>query len=234
MKCPCLNNQIKKKYASDGIWRWTSRAPACELVISLGTIELSSKWPAQAQLLKQLNSKLRIFIGSCCPVWHKKWNLEWIKNEMCIKTGLTTEKEYDHIFTSLCHFWEGLHNEIANTKKALWKATWVWFPISLPTVSLFSSEALRNCVWLPTASDLVRLKSFFKQQSAFRDLVEGDMMLGRTTKLRQRNVFPTRDQMLEVPWGAGLWHSYIIADSFSKLGVGWVPLDSLAQTSSAK
>jgi len=50
-------------------------------------------------------------------------------------------------------------------------------------------------------SDLVRLKSFFKQQSAFKDLVEQGMMLGRTAKLRQRNVFQTEELTLEIPWG---------------------------------
>lgn len=47
----------------------------------------------------------------------------------------------------------------------------------------------------------MRLKSFFKQQAAFKDLVEGEMMLGRTAKLRQRNVFQTGERMLEIPWG---------------------------------
>lgn len=76
--------------------KWTSSAPACEVVISysLGTIELSSKWPVQALLLKWLNGKLTIFIGSCYPVCHKKWNVEWInivwKWSLLLKSSMIT------------------------------------------------------------------------------------------------------------------------------------------------
>lgn len=154
-------------------------------------------------------------------------------NQYGMKTGLIAEEQCDHIFTSLGDFWKRLHSKVANTKKAPRKATWVWFPISLPTVSSFTSEALHDCVWLPTAPDLVRLKSFFKQHSALKDLVEGEMMLSRTTKLRQRNVFQTGEHMLEFPWRPALWHSYTTADNFPKLWVGWVSPASLAQTNCA-
>lgn len=72
--------------------KWTSRGPACELVISysLGTTELSSKWPGQALLLKWWNSKLTIFIGSCYLVRHKKWNVKQIS--VVWKQGFMTEE----------------------------------------------------------------------------------------------------------------------------------------------
>lgn len=95
-------------------------------------------------------------------------------------------------FSSLCDFWERLLFLYKAAKpKNLMKATWAWFPISLLTVPSFTSEALHRIVWLPTASDPVRLKSFFKQQSSLKDSMEGEMMPSKTEKPTQRNVFQT-------------------------------------------
>lgn len=95
-------------------------------------------------------------------------------------------------FSSLCDFWERtLFLYKATKPKNLMKATWAWFPISLLTVPSFTSEALHHIVWLPTASDPVRLKSFFKQQSSLKVSIEGEMMPSKTEKPTQRNVFQT-------------------------------------------
>lgn len=50
----------------------------------------------------------------------------------------------------------------------------------------------------------MRLKSFFKEQSAFKDLVEGEMMLGRTTKLRQKKCCSDRGANAGNSLGASL------------------------------
>lgn len=157
----------------------------------------------------------------------------WSKSVLCENRGLWLKSSMITFLLLLVTFGRDYITKQQIQKKPSGKPHGSDFPFPCPLCHRFP-QRLCITVWLPTASDLVRLKSFFKQQAAFKDLVEGEMMLGRTAKLRQRNVFQTGERMLEIPWGPVLWHSYTIADKFSKLWVRWVPLASLAQTSCAK
>lgn len=193
MKQFCSDSWIIIKYASVGTWRQMNvQSPWNVIRYSLGTVEQKSQCPAPTQCLKWWNSECLSFIGSCYSVCHKKKKeKKYGVNQCYVKSRLVNEKQYDTISalfltlgTAFFLTWQQMQKKTQPVK-----ATWVWFPISPLTVSSFTSEALYHLVWLPTAPGLVGLKSFFRQQLAFKDSAEGEMMLGRTAKPIQRNVF---------------------------------------------
>lgn len=137
-----------------------------------------------------------------CEIWAHEWRV------------------VQYHFSSLCDFWECLLFLYKAAKwKNLMKSTWAWFPISLLTVPSFTSEALHCIVWLPTASDPVRLKSFFKQQSSLKDSMEGEMMPSKTEKPTQRN--RQAGNSLETSLVTWLHHHRHFSKTVAMMGASW-------------
>lgn len=110
----------------------------------------------------------------------------------------------------------------SKTKKKIMKATWAWFPISLLAVLSFTSETLHRIVWLPTASDPMRLKSFFKQQSSFKDLMKGDDDARQDSEAQTKKHLSDKLEIsLETSLVTWLHHHRHFSKTVAMMGASW-------------